>query len=42
LIDSENDHMVILEKKIGDIKVIVQFESRHPNSVEEAAEEEEP
>ncbi|CAD8091082.1 unnamed protein product [Paramecium primaurelia] len=38
LIDVENDHEVTLEKKVGDVKVIVQFQSRQPNS-EEAEEE---
>ncbi|CAD8089753.1 unnamed protein product [Paramecium primaurelia] len=39
LIDDENNHEVTLEKKVGDVKVIVQFQSRQPNSEEEEPEE---
>ncbi|CAD8096104.1 unnamed protein product [Paramecium primaurelia] len=39
LIDSEGDHEVTLEKKVGDIKVIVQFQQRQPNSEQQEEDE---
>ncbi|CAD8121773.1 unnamed protein product [Paramecium sonneborni] len=39
--DTEGDHLITLEKKVGDIKVIVQFQQRQPNSEFEDEQEEE-
>ncbi|CAD8104998.1 unnamed protein product [Paramecium sonneborni] len=41
LVDEENSHEVTLEKKVGDIRVVVQFQSRQPNPDEEGEEEQE-
>ncbi|CAK59221.1 unnamed protein product (macronuclear) [Paramecium tetraurelia] len=39
LVDDEANHEVTLEKKVGDVKVIVQFQSRQPNQDEGEEEE---
>ncbi|CAK59588.1 unnamed protein product (macronuclear) [Paramecium tetraurelia] len=40
LVDSDSNHEITLEKQVGDVKVIVQFQQRQPNTDE--ADEEEP